>query len=456
MAGGAAAHHVACSAWREFLERFPETATVDLILPDLAGIARGKRLTAGAFEAALEGELSFPSSLYGIDATGANVAASGLVWEEGDADRPCLVDPATFAPVPWREGGAQVLGGLGDGDGRPFFAAPRALLQRVAARFAELGLTPVAALELEFFLLALPREGDGRPQLARPQGFDAASDPGAVYGLDPLDAHDAFLARLERYCASQQLPAKSAVSEYAPGQFEINLGHVADPLRAADHAFLLKRAVKAAARADGLQATFMAKPLADRASSGLHVHVSLIDAAGNNRFALDQSALHHAIGGLQATMAEAMLLFAPNANSYRRLRPLSYAPTAPTWGHNNRTVALRVPSGTAAARRIEHRVAGADANPYLVLAAVLAGIHHGLSARLDPGAPVTGNAYEEVSPGLPLSWETAIAALAGAEILPDYLGGDFCRLYRVCRAAERDRFDDLITPTEYAWYLGTV
>jgi glutamine synthetase len=285
---------------------------------------------------------------------------------------------------------------------------------------------------------------------------DGVSDPGAVYGLDPLDACDGFLARLGHYCASQALPAKGAVSEYAPAQFEINLGHVADPLQAADHAFLLKRAIKAAARAEGLQATFMAKPFADHAASGLHVHVSLQDRQGRNRFAHDQAALHHAIGGLQATMAEAMLLFAPNATSYRRLRPLSYAPTAPTWGHNNRTVALRVPSGAQSARRIEHRVAGADANPYLVLAAVLAGIHHGLTRRLEPDAPITGNAYAEVPPSLPLGWGRAIDALAAAEVLPDYLGAAFCRLYRVCRAAEQDRFDALITPTEYAWYLGPV
>ena len=255
---------------------------------------------------------------------------------------------------------------------------------------------------------------------------------------------------------AQGLPAKSAVSEYAPAQFEVNLGHVADPLRAADHAFLLKRAIKAAARAEGLAATFMAKPFADHAASGLHVHVSLVDEAGQNLFARDEPALRHAIGGLQATMAEAMLLLAPNANSYRRLRPWSYAPTAPTWGYNNRTVALRVPSGPLAARRIEHRVAGADANPYLVLAAALAGIHHGLSRQLDPGPPITGNAYAEVPPSLPLGWGRAIDALAAAEILPDYLGAAFCRLYRVCRAAERDRFDELITPTEYAWYLGAV
>jgi glutamine synthetase len=450
------ANDAARRAWRSFRRRFPDLATVDLILPDLAGIARGKRFVADAFDAALSGGLGFSSSVYGMDSTGANVAASGMIWERGDADLPCLVDPTSLAPVPWRAGGAQALAGLGEEDGRPHFADPRAVLKRVAARFEEQGLTPVCALEIEFYLLDGRRDEKGLPRVARQQGDGEVTDCGAVYGLDPLDAQDGFLARLRDYCAAQELPAKGAISEYAPGQFEINLGHVADPLLAADHCFLFKRAIKAAAQAEGLQATFMAKPFADRASNGLHVHISLVDRQGSNRFAADEAALHHAIGGLQATMAEAMLLFAPNANSFRRLRPLSYAPTAPTWGHNNRTVALRIPAGAPAARRIEHRVAGADANPYLVVAAVLAGIHHGLTERLDPGAPITGNAYAEVEPSLPLSWDRAIDALAAARIVPDYLGAEFCRLYRVCRAAERDRFADLITPVEYAWYLGSV
>jgi glutamine synthetase len=450
MPGDAVHKETAGAAWQAFRERCPEVRTVDLILPDLVGIARGKRLAADAFEAALGGGLAFPSSLYGLDATGANVDASGLIWERGDADLPCRIDATTLAPVPWRPGGAQVLAGLGGPDGRPFFADPRAVLAAVAARFEPLGLIPVAALELEFTLLEGRLGRDGRPRIRGHPGI------GAVYGLDPLDAEDGFLERLRDYCARQGLPAKSAVSEYAPGQLEVNLGHVADPVRAADQAFLLKRAIKAAARAEGRQATFMAKPFAERAANGMHVHVSLVDRGGANHFAAEPAALRHAIGGLQATMAEAMLLFAPNANSFRRLRPKSYAPTAPTWGHNNRTVALRVPLGPPAAQRVEHRTAGADANPYLVLAAVLAGIHHGLSHRLEPDAPITGNAYAEVEPSLPLSWDGAIDALAAAAVLPDYLGAGFCRLYRVCRAAERDRFADLVTPAEYAWYLATV
>jgi glutamine synthetase len=452
MPGDAVRSEAAGSAWQAFRERWPEVLTVDLILPDLVGVPRGKRLTADAFEAALGGGLAFPSSLYGLDVTGANVDASGLIWEQGDADRPCRIDATTFAPVPWRPGGAQVLAGLGEPDGRPFFADPRAVLATVAARFEALGLSPVAALELEFTLLDGRPGRDGRPRVRGGSGMES----GAVYGLDPLDAEDGFLERLRDYCARQCLPAKSAVSEYAPGQLEVNLGHVADPVRAADQAFLLKRAIKAAARAAGRQATFMAKPFTGRAANGMHVHVSLVDRSGANHFAAEPAALRHAIGGLQATMAEAMLLFAPNANSFRRLRPRSYAPTAPTWGHNNRTVALRVPLGPPAARRIEHRTAGADANPYLALAAVLAGIHHGLSQRLEPDAPITGNAYAKVEPSLPLSWDRAIDALAAAAVLPDYLGAAFCRLYRVCRSAERDRFADLVTPAEYAWYLATV
>lgn len=443
-------------AWRSFLERFPETDAVDLILPDLAGIGRGKRLSADAFGRGLEGGHSFPSSLYGLDATGANVGASGLVWQEGDADRPCAIDPGTFAPVPWHAGRAQVLAGLSDHDHQPFFADPRTVLTRAAARFEDLGLRPVCALELEFYLLDRRAERTGRPRLARSSNGGPATSEGQVYSLDRLDEQHTFLDRLAGFCALQDLPASSAIAEYASGQFEINLGHVEPPLRAANHAFLLKRAVRAAAAAEGVLATFMAKPFIDRAANGLHVHLSLVDRHGVNQLAADDALLGHAIAGLQTTMAEGMLFFAPNANSYRRLRPRSYAPLAPSWGHNNRTVALRIPMGPPAARRIEHRVAGADANPYLVLAAVLAGVHHGLNEKLEPGAPTEGNAYDQVEQNLPSRWDRAIDALATAAILPDYLGADFCRLYRVCREAERDRFDDVITPTEYAWYLRTL
>jgi glutamine synthetase len=445
----------ASAAWATFLKRHPDTQTIDLLIPDLAGIARGKRVLAKGLAGMLESGITFASSVYGMDATGTNVEASGLIWEEGDADRPCAFEASTFAPVPWREGGAQVLASLLDHDGRPFFGDPRAALARVAARFEASGLRPVTALELEFYLIERDTDEEGRPRPAA-RGDGKTAGEGQVYGIEELAERDAFLACLQRFAAAQDLPVKGAVSEYSPGQYEVNLAHVDDPVRAADHAFLFKRAIRAAARATGCEATFMAKPFAGRSSSGLHVHVSLWDRRGRNLLARDEQALRHAIAGLQATMAEAMLLFAPNANSYRRLRPLSYAPLAPTWGYNNRTVALRVIGESGAARRIEHRTAGADANPYLALAAVLAGVHHGLEEGLEPDAPIVGSAYHKVEPSLPLSWEPAIAALERAAILPGYMGADFCRLYRVCRQAERARFEERITRAEYAWYLRTV
>jgi glutamine synthetase len=274
-----------------------------------------------------------------------------------------------------------------------------------------------------------------------------------------MEDQEPFFELVERYCTAQELPLKGALCEFAPGQFELNLGHVEDMVQAADQGVMLKRCIKAAARATGQRATFMAKPFGEQSGSGLHVHLSLVDRQGRNLFGETpegEERLRHAVRGLQDVMAESMLVFAPNANSYRRLRPLTYAPLAPTWGWNNRTVALRIPPGPPPARRIEHRVAGADANPYLVLAAVLAGVLHGLDRGQEPTPAITGNAYGQVPPSLPLTWEAAIAAFRRGGALAAHLGERFCRLFAVCREAERNRFHARITPTEFEWYLTSV
>jgi glutamine synthetase len=204
----------------------------------------------------------------------------------------------------------------------------------------------------------------------------------------------------------------------------------------------------------------MAKPLAGQSGNGLHVHLSLYDEAGRNLFgetAEGEAALRRAVGGVLALLPESLLLMAPNANSYRRLQPYTYAPTVPSWGENNRTVAIRIPPGPPAARRLEHRVAGADANPYLVLAAVLAGVHHGLDRHLDPGPPATGDAYALVPrAALPLDWAAATAAFRSGRVLRDYLGERFSDLLAAGREAERRRFEAHITPIELAWYLASV
>lgn len=447
------------SALDAFLAEHPLTDSVDLLIPDLCGILRGKRLPPSAIRAALAGEAFFTSSVYALDSTGANCDRSGLVWEEGDADRPLRVDPASLRPVPWRPGGAQIMGGLGEEAGGPFFADCRAIVARLARRLKELGLTPVAALELEFYLLDAANDAAGAPQLALCERLGRRPVETEVFAPERMEDQEAFFELVDRYATTQDLPVKGALCEFAAGQYEINLGHGDDMLLAADQGALLKRCVKAAARATGQRATFMAKPFTGESGSGLHIHLSLYDREGRNLFGeteAGEALLRHAVWGLQATMAESMLILAPNANSYRRLLPRSYAPTSASWGINNRTVALRIPPGPAKARRIEHRVAGSDANPYLVLACVLAGVLHGLEHAGDPGPPITGNAYEAGLPLLPLTWEAAIAASRQASILPTYLGERYWQLYTACREAERDRFHVRTTPTEYEWYLTSI
>lgn len=231
---------------------------------------------------------------------------------------------------------------------------------------------------------------------------------------------------------------------------------MADPLRAADHAFLFERVVKAAAAAESVAATFMAKPFARQPGNGLHVHLSLVDQAGDNLFARDDRALGHAIAGLQATMAEAMLLFAPNANSFRRLCPGSYAPTAPSWGHNNRTVALRIPTGDAAARRIEHRVAGGDINPYLMLAVVLGAALDGIDRGAVPPEPVSGNAYEADLPRIPTTWADAIAAFRDSETIARLLPRQLIRNYVLTKEQELEADAELTEEERIGLYLDTV
>lgn len=443
----------------DFLADHPLIETVDIVLPDIVGIPRGKRFEIGELKAALRGEALFSSTLYAIDTTGANVDRSGLVWEEGDADRPILLDIETLAPVPWSETRAQILGGLADFDGTPFFADPRALLARVARGFEAHGLAPMMALELEFYLLDPELDDAGMAQVPLSARLGRRARECEVYSFDRLSEVDGFLETLRHYCTAQDIPAKGAVSEFAPGQFEVNLKHVDDPVTAADHALLFKRCVKAAAEQTGFRACFMAKPFEDLAGSGLHIHLSLMEEEGRNAFAMGDAGsqlLRHGIFGLQQVMAESMLLLAPNANSYRRLQPLSYAPTAPTWGVNNRTVALRVPAGPVAATRIEHRGAGADANPYLATAAMIAGVLLGLEQKGDPGPPITGNAYAKARRTVPTNWAEALKAFETGNLLDAYLGERFKRLYAACRRAEFDRFEARLTALDFEWYLSAV
>ena len=244
------------------------------------------------------------------------------------------------------------------------------------------------------------------------------------------------------------------MQESGPGQFEINLKESADAVRAALDGLLLKRAVKAAARVHGLEATFMAKPHHDWAGSGMHVHLSLLDRSGQNVLAGDPISVlfRHALGGMRETMADFMAIWAQSANAYRRYVPKAYVSTSAHWGFNNRTVALRIPRGNGSATRIEHRVAGADANPYLVIASILAGMSHGMINKIDPGPAVEGNSEGLESPPLPTAWVNALDLFQGSKVVRDAFGASFQDVFSRLKQAERCNFERIVTPLDHLWY----
>jgi glutamine synthetase len=442
-----------------FLAANPDIDAVQVILTDICGVGRGKSLRRGEIGRLFGEGRCIAGSILSLDITGADVVETGLVWDDGDADRLLRPVAGTLARAPWLPGTGSVLVTLNELDGTPSLADPRHALARVVERFAELKLTPVVAVELEFYLLDRESALAGRPQPpALLQSGFRPRHPQA-YDLRDLEEIAPLLADIYQACTVQGVPAETALCEYAPGQFEIVLRHKADAMRAVDEAILYKRIVRGVAAKHGYEATFMAKPYAEHSGSGMHVHVSLADGDGGNVFAAADPAgsplLRHAAGGLIATMAESMGVFAPNANSYRRFRRNSYAPLSPCWGVNNRSVSVRVPAGPPESRHIEHRVAGADANPYLAMATVLAAVHHGLSARLDPGAPVSGNGYAEAKQALPSNWYAAMDATEQSQFLKDYLGARFMEIYCAIKRAEQDRFYAQPTPLDFEWYLRT-
>jgi glutamine synthetase len=436
--------------------RHPELEALDAVIVDLCGVLRGKRLPIKEAGKIFEQGMQIPHSIYLMDARGEMTNPFGRGFGDGDPDGTAWPIPSSLRRV-WNETRAQIFMSLCDNAGEPDPAEPRAAMERALERFDQLKLTPVCALELEFYLVDRARGADGGPQPPLDPRSGAREHNASVYGIDDLDRFQAFLASLSEAADVQNVPVSATSKEYAPGQFEANLKHQSDARLAADHAVLLQQIVKAAARAHGLEATFMAKPYAERAGNGLHIHLSLIDESGRNIFddgtAEGSPSLHHAIGGLQALMAESMALFAPNVNSYRRFQPDMFAPVNRRWGVNNRSAGLRVPVGPGEARRIEHRVAGADANPYLALAAVLAAVHHGLTGKLDPGPPAIGNVSRDPDLTLPFTIDDALAKLAQAAALQSYLGAETLSLYGETKRIEAQRVRRVIPPAEIDWYL---
>jgi glutamine synthetase len=436
----------------------PTIRFVDAFVADLNGVERGKRIDIGSAAKLWSTGMPLPGSMFALDILGGTIQATGLGFDDGDADRPCRPIDGTLQPVPWDPLLAQLQLHMFEPDGRGFFGDPRHVLARVLEKFQRLNLTPVVAIEYEFYFVDNERCADGMPQPPRLPLTQRRQFRTQINSMAELNEYSTLLAAIDAACRTQQVPASSALAEYGPGQFEINLHHQNDALRACDQAIRFKRIVKSVARQHGCDATFLPKPYRDMAGSGLHIHVSVLDAGGRNIFACDDPAecadLRHAVSGLLDTLADGMAICAPGPNSYRRFRSEAYVPLTPSWSINNRGSAIRIPMSDAANKRIEHRLAGADANPYLVVAWVLAGIHYGLSRAVEPPPVLQGNAYRTDGEPLPMHWPLAVERFRHSSLAQEFLGKPFARLYRTVKQAELDDFNSYITPLEIDRFMG--
>ncbi|WP_374828233.1 glutamine synthetase family protein [Mycoplana dimorpha] len=424
---------------------------------DLNGVLRGKRMPDSKLKSVHKAGIRMPMSSIGIDIWGVDVAGTKLTMESGDLDGICLPTGRPPVSLGWAGCDAPLLPlTMWKEDGSPYFADARHLLAAVLARYSAKGLRPVVATELEFYLLA--PEGDPAPAGFRPGTI--CGDFDNIYSLDELDAASAFLDDVYRTADACGIKVEAAIAESSPRQFEFNLLHLPDALRIADDTILFKQIIKNVARRHGHAASFMAKPRRDWAGSGMHVHFSIIDENGANIFndggEKGTDAMRHAVGGLLATMTEMTLAFAPHLNSYRRLRPGGLAPTTVAWGYENRTSAVRIPAGDPAARRIEHRVAGADANPYIVLAAILSAALRGIEERCEPAEPVRNNSHDSDRPAIARDWLQALEWFSASERAKTLLHPEFVHAFVACKEQEQIEFAARISEFELTTYRLSV
>ncbi len=434
----------------------------DLFITDLNGNLRGKRMPANSIGKVMEEGVKLPRSVIGFDFWGDDVLENGLVFETGDSDGICMPVHDDPISVPWAKSPRdQILAMMFNPDGTPFGADPRQALCGIVDRFKALGLTPVVATELEFYLMDGASEETQRPQPpVLKAGHGRRLTATDCYSIDEMDNLEEFFAEVRAVCEEQGVPADTIISELGPGQFELNLNHVPNPALAADQAIMFKRLVKGIARKHDFSASFMAKPYGDKSGNGFHVHFSLLNEDGVNVFdnggEEGTDVLKHAVAGLMHTMADSMLAFAPHMNSYRRFMAGAHAPTFASWGYENRTVAIRIPESPNVARRIEHRVSGADANPYLVLATILTGALYGIENKLMPPKAIEGDAYSEGNQDLvlPNKWDEATEIFAQSSVLKEYLGEEFVKVFTAAKRQEQSKLNARISDVEYEAYLG--
>jgi glutamine synthetase len=441
-----------------WLRKNPTVRTIRVAAADLNGVPRGKRIPTRFADKITQDGTRFPFSVLNLDIWGEDIENSPLVFDSGDRDGVLMPTERGFMPMPWLDAPSALLPiWMFHEDGRPYAGDPRHALRAVLDRFKARGLTPVCAVELEFFLI----DDSGRKLQIPPSERSGKRRKGAeTLSIRALDQFDQFFTDLYDACEEMDIPADTAISEAGLGQFEINMMHCDDALRAADDAWLFKMLVRGLARRHGFAASFMAKPYADYPGSGLHTHFSVLDADGNNVF--DDGGpdgtpmMCHAVAGCMKAMPGSALVFAPHANSFDRMVPGSHAPTGVSWAYENRTSAIRIPSSATSARRIEHRVSGGDVNPYLMLAAVLGAAINGIDDGIEPPAPITGNAYAADLPQIPNTWGAAIDVFESDPCIARIFAAELIQNLVLTKRQELECMEELSPAERVEIYLDTV
>ncbi|HEY1399365.1 glutamine synthetase family protein [Roseateles sp.] len=424
---------------------------IECLVPDLTGVARGKILPREKFTE--DRGMRLPEAVVGLGVTG-NFPDEGPYYDvihPTDRDMHLRPDPSSVRIVPWAsDPTAQVIHDCFDRDGKLVPFAPRSVLRRVCDLFAAEGWTPIVAPELEFYLIE--RNSDPNTPLKPPRGRSGRAETSRqAYSIDAVNEFDPLFEDIYSYCEKMELNVDTLIHEVGAGQMEINFFHD-EPLGLADEVFFFKRIIRETALRHEMYATFMAKPMAGEPGSAMHIHQSVVDrASGRNIFSKadgspSQEFLWY-IGGLQKYTPAAMALFAPYVNSYRRLARSTAAPINIQWGTDNRTVGIRSPLALPNARRIENRVIGADANPYVALAATLACGYLGIRNRIEPTPECEGDAYLG-DHQLPRSLGEALALLGDEKDLREVLGHEFITVYSEVKALEHDEFMKVISPWE--------
>ena len=451
---------------KNFLKKYPEIKSLDIVMHDSNGVGRGKIIRRNELLKLYQSGRQFPLSTLGMDITGEDVPNTGLILEQGDGDINAWPIPSSLKPIykstPPR---GELFMTMSDIDGKKLYSDPRNVLEKLTQDCKKEGLEVYGAFELEFFLVSNELDQFGKLQPAKSiLGKKRSYIKTDVYSVDKLHEMLPLFDDIYEATKISGIEAETIISEYAPGQFELTLKHQSNLLKAADDIIRLKRIVRAQARSHGITACFMAKPIENVSGSGMHFHISMYDRKGNNLF-LDKiknkpnQNLLNSLGGLTQTMGERMLVFAPHANSWRRLVLGSYAPVTPNWGMDNRSVAFRIPSSSAKNRRIEHRVSGVDANPYLVALTVLSAMRLGMKNKTKPPEQTTGNAYNQKQKSkikMPHDWSSAILHAKKSKFLKETLGKDLHKAFIAIKEMEYQKVASTVSELDIDLYLNAI